>query len=631
MFLRLPASDQLDRTLALLGLLGSILLTTFVILRIGRVVYALVGVLTFLACLTWLVIRKRETANGRFRFSLSPSHSYLLAMSFFLLMLVSEGVLYTRPLQYERPLIYFILLALAAGLIALQILLAEQPSPGLVLTQVIVLGISIVWSQLFLFPDLVGVDPWYHEFFTMRILSGHVLPNNEAYSRLPVFHLLIGVISLFTGLSYKLATILSVSLVQVTVDCTILYLMGRHLLSSSRVGLMASLMVIIANQHIFMSYWSIPNAFAAVFIIAILYLLWRTGTEVSREVRAVLLAIPMAALILTHSVSSMCMALVLIAVWGSYVTSRWLYPEMITSLKSQVPLAVPALFIAGMFGWWNFGTNLVGTLTELISLGFSADIFDKTPPTLLLKQIPVPVGEQIFNNLGLFLYFALSFIGLLYLISTRRDDRIALLAAGVTPLIVGFLSLLAGYVVLYERWWFFSQVLLAIPAGIGVMVTFTRIFKSSPTITASAPLLLVSALAFLLIMSPQANVDNHIFSGNTMMTYSLTESELASMHTVSFYDTGIIKTDEYFSSSLQNRRINTLAFDENLYSGDLEGLDSNTVLIRDAILNKPFKIFSNIFRLDYNIQNRLDALAFSRIYDDGAVQGYRRGAEIPAI
>jgi len=624
MLLRLPASDQLDRTLALLGILGSILLTIFVILRIGRVTLALAGILTLLACLTWFILRGR--GSSRFRPSRSTSHSYLLAMIFFLLMIVSEGVLYTRPIQYERPLLYFFLLALSAGLIALQILLAEHPSPGLVLVQIIVLGLSIAWSQLLIFPDLVGSDPWYHEYFVMKILSNYVLPLNEPYSGLPVFHLVIGVLSILTGLSYKLAAILSVSLVQVTVDCTILYLTGRYLLSSSRAGLMGSLMLIIANFHIVMSYWSIPNAFAGVFILAILYLLWRTGTSISWEVRAVLLAIPMAALILTHSISSMCMALVLIVVWGAYVICRWLYPEMITSVKSPVPLVVPVLFIGGMFGWWYFGTTLVRTLTELITLGFSAGFFDTTPVTLLLKLTPVPVGEQIFNNLGVFLFFALSLVGIFYLISTRRDDRVALVAAGVTPLLVGFLSMLIGYSVLYERWWFFSQMLLAIPAGIGVMAICLRIFRGSVPLMAFSSLFLVSALAFLLIMTPQANVDNHLFSENSTMTYSLTESELASMNTLSFYDTSVIMTDASFSGSQQYLPGKLIRpFGENFISGDLEGLASDTVLIRDAILNKPFLAYSSLIRLDYDSEQRLDSLAFSRIYDDGTVRGYRRG------
>lgn len=622
MFPGLPASDRLDRTLALLGIVGSILLIIFVSLRIGRVVYALVGVLSLFACITWLALRER--GYDTIRPPLSQSQSYLLATIFFLLMLFSEGILYTRPHLYERPLLFFLILALSAGLIAAQILLVEHLPPVLVLLQIIVLGINIAWSQLLIFPALVGIDPWYHEFFTMRILSEHYIPLGEAYSSLPVFHLLVGVTSLLSGLSYKLAVILSVSLVQIVVDCTIIYLIGRHILSSRRTGLMASLVLIIANEHIFMSYWSIPNALAAVFIVGILYLLWRTRTGVSWEIRAVLLAIPMTALILTHSISSMCMALVLLAAWGAYRSIRWIYPETNTFEKSSVPLTVPLLFLTGMFGWWYFGTTLVKTLATLIYLGFTADYFDNTPKALVLKLNEIPVWEQVFNNLGLFLFFALAFIGLFYLVSTRRDDRIVLAAVGVTPLIIGFISLLAGYAVLYERWWYFSQLLLAIPAGIGVMVICTRAVRGSLLFTTAVSLLLISALAFLMIMSPPADVDNHIFSENSMMTYSLTESELASIRTVSMYDTSIIKTDVYFSSSLWNRGENTLPFDENLYSEDLSGLNADTVLVRDAVLNRPFQLFSDLFRLDYDLGNRLESLAFSRIYDSGSVQGYRR-------
>jgi len=624
MMVQLPASDQLDRTLAIFGVLGSILLTTFVSLRTGKVVYALVGILTLLACITWLVIRGRKSEACRS--TLSELHSYLLAAVFFLLLLLSEGVLYTRPILYERPLLFFLLLALSAGLIAVQVLLAEHQSPRLILFQVIVLGLCIAWSELLIFPDLVGVDPWYHNLFTMLILSGHHIPLGNEYSGLPIFHLLVGVTSLLGGLPYKIAVMLSVSLVQVVADCMFLYLIGRRLLSSPRVGLMASLMVVIAGEHIFMSYWSIPNGFAAVFIVGILYLLWGIPAGTRWQVRVALLTPPMAALILTHSMSAMCMAIVLFVASGVYIFCRRFYPETITLEMNPIPLSVPLLFSQGMFGWWYLGTGLVSTLITLISLGFRRDIFDNTPKAMVfIAPNSIPVGEQVFNNLGLFLFFALAFVGIFYLVSTRRDDRFALAAVGVTPLLIGFFSLLVGYAVLYERWWFFSQVLLAIPAGIGVMVICTRLFGRTFPLRAAAILLLISTLTFLMIISPAANIDNHLFSGNTTMTYSLQDSELASMHTVSMYEPGIIKTDVYFSDSMKERGVNVAAFDDNIFSQDLAGLGNDTVLVRKETVARPFQIFSQLLKLDYNLGNRLESIVFSRVYDDGTVQGYRRG------
>jgi len=244
---------------------------------------------------------------------------------------------------------------------------------------------------------------------------------------------------------------------------------------------------------------------------------------------------------------------------------------------------------------------------------------------VIIAANPIPVWEQVFNNLGLFLFFALAFIGIFYLVSTRRDDRIALAAVGVTPLLIGFLSLLGGYGVIYERWWYFSQILLAIPAGIGVIVICTRAFGCTLPLKGAAILVLISTFAFVMIMSPPANLDNHLLSGNSVMTYSLKDSELASMHTVSNYNPAIIKTDVFFSDTQVKRGVNTESFDDSLYRGDLPGLENDTVLVRKEIVNQPFQIFSNLLRLDYDLGNRLASLSFSRVYDDGTVQGYRRG------
>ena len=46
-------------------------------------------------------------------------------------------------------------------------------------------------------------------------------------------------------------------------------------------------------------------------------------------------------------------------------------------------------------------------------------------------------------------------------------------------------------------------------------------------------------------------------------------------------------------------------------------------MIRDATVGRPFKLFSNIYRLDYDLNVKLDELGFSRIYDSNAGSGYR--------
>ena len=153
-----------------------------------------------------------------------------------------------------------------AGVIACEIITSERRHAPLILIQVLLLGVSIAWSQLLIFPSLLGVDPWYHSALTNRIVSEGFIPEGYSYSKLPLFHLMIAATSILADLPYKFATMASVSLGQIICNGVFVFLIADRLFKNHRVGLLAALMVVIANHHIFMSYWSIPNAFAAVFI-----------------------------------------------------------------------------------------------------------------------------------------------------------------------------------------------------------------------------------------------------------------------------------------------------------------------------------------------------------------------------
>ena len=51
-------TDKIDRNLAVVGAIASLLLISYTAISINRAVYVLPGVLTLLACVTWLVFRK---------------------------------------------------------------------------------------------------------------------------------------------------------------------------------------------------------------------------------------------------------------------------------------------------------------------------------------------------------------------------------------------------------------------------------------------------------------------------------------------------------------------------------------------------------------------------------------------
>ena len=614
-----PLLHELDRTLAVAGIILSIILIIYLGREIGRAIYLLTGVLALISCLLWLAIRKSHT----FEFHLLDSRTLtaLWSICFFGLFGLSILSVHFRPELYQRPILYFALTALMAGAIACEVLSSGRQHAGLVLIQVVLLGVSIAWSQLLIFPSLLGVDPWFHCDFANRIVDKGIIPGDYSYSKLPLFHLMIAATSLITGLPYKFAAMVSVSLGQVICNALFVFSIAGHLFRNYRVGLLAALMVIIANHQIYMSYWSIPNGFATVFIPIILYLLFFKLRNRSDSSSAFLYILVLGTIILTHTITAICMAILLFVSWAALVIYR-AYDH--SGKDNYLSLIRPVGFTVAMFAWWTFAaSSTITTLAKLIDWGFSIDVFVETPKELQGYEAAIPLGEQLFNNLGMFLFFAFSFIGIFYMISQRgNSSSFAVAWVGMAPLAIGFFSLISGHSVIEQRWWYFAQILLGVPLAFAIYIVGTWKSKK-PSHLYSFVFGFVVLLSILMIMSPAANVDNLSFSPNSKMRYSFTEGELESLKTVAEKWDGPVRTDIYFAGSQAFQYPQLSSFCQNIYSEDYLSLRDDIVMVREAIVGRPFKIFSTIYKLDYDLNGKLERLGFSKIYDSNAVSGYR--------
>jgi len=613
-----PLLHELDKILAIAGVILSVLLIVYLGREIGRVVYLLTGILALISCLLWLAIRKSHT----FEFNLPDSRTLtvLWSICFFGLFALSILSVHFRPELYQRPILYFVLTALMAGAIACEILSSGRRHAGLILIQIVLLGVSIAWSQLLIFPSLIGVDPWYHSDLTIRIVDDGLIPTGYSYSKLPLFHLMIAATSLISGLPYKFAAMVSVSLGQIICNAIFIFLIAGHLFRNYRAGLLAALMVIIANHQIFMSYWSIPNGFAAVFIPIALYLLFFKSGDRSHPSYALLYILVLGTIILTHTIAAMCMAILLFVSWGALIIFCAYYHS---GKDNRVSLIRLVGFTVTMFAWWTYAaSSSIAVLGKLIEWGFNIDVFMRTPEGFRGYEASIPLGEQLFNNLGMFLFFAFSFIGIFYMISQRgSSSTFAMAWVGMAPLAIGFFSLISEHSVIEHRWWYFAQILLSIPLAVAIYIVGT--WKSKrPIHLYSFVFGFVVLLSILMIMSPTANVDNPFCSPNSHMRYSLTEAELESLKTVTDKWNGPIKTDEYFAGTQKFQNPQVSAFCQEIYSEDYLSLKESIVVIREAVVGRPFKIFSSIYKLDYDLNEKLDGLRFSRIYDSNAVSGY---------
>ncbi|HDS62797.1 MAG TPA: hypothetical protein ENN52_01425 [Methanofollis liminatans] len=588
----------------------------YVMENIGRVIYGLVGVFTLISCLIWLVIRKRAALPVHLEEHRRPL--IVLFSLFSILLAASILVLHFRPELYERPLLYFIVTAAIAGIIALEALIAPERYTAPILIQTVLLGLSIAWSQLLIFPGLLGVDPWFHRYFTLDLIGSASIPAGFSYSSLPVFHLIVGTNAILTATDYKIATMLSVGLGQIICIPLFLFLLGKFLFSSSKVGLMAALLATLANHQIYMSYWSIPNGLAAIYILAILFLLFKTRMEQSK-VPYLLSIVAMVPLILTHTIGALGLVILLLLGEGLYYLYNMIRPED----RGPVFLRIACAFTIGMFSWWMYASKTFGTLVKLLEWGFNRDIFVGEISVTTNVAI-VPLSEQIFNNIGLFLFFALSFIGIFYILS-RKSHHVWIFAfIALTPLFIGFVSLVSGHSVIEHRWWYLSQILLAIPLAVSVLLVAAGTEKKGTrTVGKTLMFTLICGLAFLMILSPPANVDNNLFSPNSATRAAFTDPELQSTMTIIGMAEGRIGTDFYWNSIcslLLDAR--TISIDSALQNSNFIGTGLHLILIRDYIVHEPFTLYKYPYRITYDPGLRLGQQGFDMVYDSCSVRLY---------
>jgi len=124
-----------------------------------------------------------------------------------------------------------------------------------------------------------------------------------------------------------------------------------------------------------------------------------------------------------------------------------------------------------------------------------------------------------------------------------------------------------------------------------------------------------------MIMSPTANIDNAMFSPNTNWRATPITSELQVVTILDGYD-GVAKSDLYYESRLSYLGYSTESFCKEIADGDPLSMKGDLILIRDAILTGPFMFFSSTYKLDYNLDDMINAADFYRIYDNGPVYAY---------
>ena len=607
---------ELDKICAVIGVFLALLMIVLGGVSSGSIVFLLVGVLILISCLIWLVIRKK--ALLAFHLPTSGARVKFWAICFFVLYITSIVAVYHRPDLYERPILYFVLTALMAGAIALESLTAGRQHAGFILVQILLLGISLGWSQMLIFPGVNGIDAWYHSNIIQRILCENHIPDGFSYSKLPILHLLVGITSLITVLPIKLATAFTASFGQIVGNAAFIFLIATSLLKNHRIGLISALLVVIGDWHIRFSYLLYPNAFGMVFVVIVLYLVFNRVKDVPRLISSILLTLLMVCIILTHSILAVFMAILLFLFWGISTVYSKLYQQG----KCYIWLLVPIGFTVAMFGWWTYASMHTSWLGNLISIGFNPEIIEKSALDLGNASIDIGFVDILFSVLPFYLFATISFIGVLYMVSkkgTNSTFTYALLS--ITPLLISFVFYISGGTAVTERWFYFSGVLLSIP--LSLVIYWLGTSEKKPIYRCLIFFMIITVFSSLMITSAMGNHDNFSFPPNEKGKIYHTHSELSSYDFFVTKSTGTLSIDGYmfpvfrYYYNWNNYQRIDLAYT----SGEFNH-DGTTKVLRHGVIHR----FERMGILSPNIQTDIycymSDLGFSKIYENPSVVGY---------
>ncbi|MBA7483891.1 hypothetical protein ES707_19408 [subsurface metagenome] len=541
------------------------------------------------------------------------------------------------------------------------------------------------------------MDTWVHRLTTVGWLNaGHI--EGGIYQQLPIMHLTIGATSLITGLGYKMAAMFSISLLQAVCNVLFIFLIGR-LLFNAKVGMLAALLMGIANWYIFFGYWTIPNALGATFVVVIIYLVLKFYKD---RVAAVmpLYGLMIVALLLTHAIATLWLAILLFTFWLSFL----FYSRFFKERLAVFPLLAAALiFTAAMLSWWTFGSGDMQSLVYHLRHGFApsagltyapgsaesgivpvevtppeSEPPEVVPPEVVPPEVvppevvppevvppevvppevvppevvppestpPAPSPEVIppatetltglpfeflLNSLGMLLFFAVSIIGVLYMLSRKFGNHYTFLVAiaGVVILAIGYFPMLIGRSVIEHRWWYLAEILLSIPLAVTFSLLF-GLFKKR-YLAASLVMVLVFVLTFLSIIGFPSNQTNRTLSKNQIIRFALSTSESQAVQTVAANYEGTIGVDGFYTriqltpELLTELRGNLEWIQSCLLTNDFSQASSRMFLIREEIVSQPFGTGSgSYYRLNYDPRQVLAEQGFHKIYECGSVSGFVR-------
>lgn len=540
-----------------------------------------------------------------------------------------------------RGSVFYLLTVALSVLVFVQIAFApdEKLSVGLLLAQVLALGLVVRFAGLFGSAGYVGVDVWIHmPQYVEGILAAESIEGmgQTKYAAAPLYHLTVASTALLADLPARLALFGSVG-VGIALASLLVYLTAARFVAP-RWAIFAAAAYSISDFVVVWSIHLIPTSLGVVFFLAVLLVFVRIQQHGTRPAVIVLMVTLVFAMALTHQVASFIMLVLFGA--GSLAQIALNVGQLRDRLFSD---SAPSIRVHGVHGYSAFALGLLmlvwsltpwgeRTFTEAVfvilwgSIEGSAGLFDRSDAAnaaaaggeqgTVLGETVIPLIDQAGFSMLLFG----TVVGSLYVLQRERTSQsgLTLIVAAVIMLVFTLVPPLFGLRnFLPGRWFAFLYAVLAILAAVG----FDRLRRDcSPQLFAAVVLVFALVFSGGMVIASDATQDSPAFTEENVR-YAYTPTEMNAMETI------IERTDSsaenpIYSDHPYTTALNRYGADERFTAATVDSgpPDHETTLYRDYQRDGAPR-FENSEGIDHVRQTDVDEMCGTRTigYDNGDV------------
>jgi hypothetical protein len=584
--------DKIDAITAALGIALGVVISS-VSIRYESEYFITLGPMLVIVCSCYLIFRRKLNLPQRSAEAVARINPVYPMVTEIIFWLVFSGSIFSLTTQVlHRPLIYFILTAVASSTIALQILQHRNRSTVyLIMFKILLISLSIRASAVWVFPTLPGSDPWAHLVDIQRYLDyGHISEAalqglDTSYLNYPTIHLISLITKLVTGASFKAAMFLAIGLPPLWSTIAVFFI-GR-MLASDRVGLLAMLLVNISDYHLQYSIQLTATGFNLGIFAVVVYLLIR-NTYYPNLLSTVLIILLFLLMVRTHTMSTFVAFCFVFFSFAGERLYQLLYRKQAND-NNMVTSTMVALFGVSMLMYWIYSVYQPNTtFFAIVTRAFYRALIEQAgflhrvaPPTVYYGYL-LPVIQIS----GFILLYTVGLAGCLVWLSPKSQNKVKITLITVLLLLNAFalaFPLFGLRNIVPYRWFAFIYVILAIPAAFSILNAVYRIGYRK--LAGGLLACLVFIISFFMTTDNMANMDSPVYASelNQRMMYSNSEVAAAEKATQIYND--YIVTDAQFGSRILATYLgyNKVSFNMNREDFTSKGM----VIWRDVMAGRP--------------------------------------------